>query len=100
MNNHPVNPKRLNQGSVAERLLSALPRFEANFNLHPEVMPWNKKKILRYQQNPQRFWGPGTRDKNKYVFYLYLLLINIFVKDVGIQNALCTPSTRVAVTES
>ncbi|RZF45481.1 hypothetical protein LSTR_LSTR009352 [Laodelphax striatellus] len=64
---HPVSKKRLVEGSVALALLQKKPLIKADFTVNPKAISELKiNKVLRYQQNPQPFWGPGCRDRTNY----------------------------------
>ncbi|TFK55045.1 TRM-domain-containing protein [Heliocybe sulcata] len=59
---HPVKMENMSEKSTAHLLLAKQPRFEANFKHHPaSVTPSAKVKLVRYQQNPAAYWGPGTK---------------------------------------
>ena len=52
----------LSQGSPALVLLSKEAGAETDFTRHPDsVTASSKVKLVRYQQNPAPFWGPGTK---------------------------------------
>lgn len=37
-----------------------------DFTIHPDATPPSRHmNLLRYQVNPQKFWGPGCRDSFK-----------------------------------
>ncbi|XP_022193109.2 probable tRNA (guanine(26)-N(2))-dimethyltransferase [Nilaparvata lugens] len=64
---HPVSKKRLVEGSVALALLQKKPSLKADFTVNSKAISELKmNKVLRYQQNPQPFWGPGCRDRTNY----------------------------------
>ncbi|KAL1452933.1 hypothetical protein WDU94_007116 [Cyamophila willieti] len=56
---HPIAEKRLEDTTV-RNLLSKQPAFEANFAYHPESIS-DSAGLLRYQQNPAPYWGPGRK---------------------------------------
>uniref|UniRef100_A0A8D9F0Z2 tRNA (guanine(26)-N(2))-dimethyltransferase n=1 Tax=Cacopsylla melanoneura TaxID=428564 RepID=A0A8D9F0Z2_9HEMI len=56
---HPIAEKRLEDTTV-RNLLSKPPAFEANFAYHPESIS-DSAGLLRYQQNPAPYWGPGRK---------------------------------------
>ena len=59
---HPVKMDNLSQGSPALVLLSKEAGTETDFTRHPDsVTASSKVKLVRYQQNPAPFWGPGTK---------------------------------------
>lgn len=59
---HPINEKRLIGETPVAKILSVKPEKEYCFHNHPEANPLSRKSgLLRFQENPQRFWGPGTR---------------------------------------
>ena len=37
---------------------------EHNFTTHPDSVQLSKVKLVRYQQNPTKYWGPGTKADN------------------------------------
>jgi tRNA (guanine26-N2/guanine27-N2)-dimethyltransferase len=61
---HPVAQNRL-QG-VAAAVLSQEPTSEIDMELRSDANPESREKGLsRFQENPQRFWGPGMRARSK-----------------------------------
>ncbi|KAL1925616.1 uncharacterized protein VTP21DRAFT_499 [Calcarisporiella thermophila] len=63
---HPVTEKNIKAGSPAAKILSVEPIIEANFTKHPESEPESRKvKLVRYQANPEKNWGPKARHKRK-----------------------------------
>ena len=59
---HPVRMDRLPQASPAQVLLSKEASMETDFTKHPDsVTASSRVKLVRYQQNPAPFWGPGTK---------------------------------------
>ena len=59
---HPVRTDKLSQGSPALVLLSKEVSAETEFAKHPDsVTASSRVKLVRYQQNPAPFWGPGTK---------------------------------------
>ena len=61
---HPVRQDRL-QG-VAAAILSQEPTIIANMELRPDANPESREKgLTRFQENPQRYWGPGMRSRTK-----------------------------------
>lgn len=59
---HPVRTDKLAQGSPALALLSKVAGTETDFTKHPDsVGASSRVKLVRYQQNPTPFWGPGTK---------------------------------------
>ncbi|XP_054283171.1 tRNA (guanine(26)-N(2))-dimethyltransferase-like isoform X1 [Macrosteles quadrilineatus] len=59
---NPVSEKRLVPGSVAAAIILEPPNLIANFDIHPRARPSSAiRKLVRYQQNPEKNWGPGTR---------------------------------------
>lgn len=60
---HPVRKDRLMGAAAA--LLSREPTNEINMELRSDANPKSREKGLsRFQENPQRFWGPGTKARN------------------------------------
>lgn len=61
---HPV--KRRKESSPGAAILSKEPIVQVSFKEIPEVNPLSrKKKLLRYQANPEANWGPKPRAKRK-----------------------------------
>ncbi|KAJ3319067.1 RNA methyltransferase tRNA(m5U54)methyltransferase [Blyttiomyces sp. JEL0837] len=59
---HPVNPKNLGEKTVAKAILDVKPKIEADFSEHPEANPPSRKfKLVRYQENPEKNWGPKAK---------------------------------------
>jgi tRNA (guanine26-N2/guanine27-N2)-dimethyltransferase len=57
-----VRTDKLAQGSPALILLSKEAGAETDFTKHPDsVTASSRVKLVRYQQNPTPFWGPGTK---------------------------------------
>ncbi|KAM7296163.1 tRNA (guanine(26)-N(2))-dimethyltransferase [Ixodes scapularis] len=60
---HPSN-KALEPGSPAEGIMRTQPKATVNFVMHPEANPSSREQqLLRYQVNPERYWGPKARAK-------------------------------------
>jgi len=58
----PVSQKRLVPGSVSSAIILEPPQLIANFDIHAKARPSSSmRKLLRYQQNPEKNWGPGMR---------------------------------------
>lgn len=63
---NPVSQKRLVVGSVPATIILEPPNLIANFDIHPKAKPSSSmRKLLRYQPNPEKNWGPGTRSRCK-----------------------------------
>ena len=61
---NPVTMKNISTNSAAFRLLNQETELEADFTFHPESFPESRKiKLLRFQENPEKFWGPKPRAK-------------------------------------
>ena len=61
---NPVNPKRLTAGSPAKAILDQEPSTEVSFDLHPNAKPKSMEmKLVRFQVNPERDWGPKPKAK-------------------------------------
>lgn len=72
--NNPVSIKRLTDGSVAKNILSVEAECKYSFDLHHDANPESKRiGLVRFQENPQPFWGPGTRATAMYVFVYTLV---------------------------
>ncbi|KAK9695624.1 RNA methyltransferase tRNA(m5U54)methyltransferase [Basidiobolus ranarum] len=61
------NPvKNISEDSPASKILSQKASFVANFNLHPDATPESRKiKLVRFQHNPTKHWGPKARHQRK-----------------------------------
>lgn len=58
----PISQKRLQQDSVAKNILEKKPEIQHNFELHSDCNPESKRRgLIRFQENPLPYWGPGTR---------------------------------------
>jgi tRNA (guanine26-N2/guanine27-N2)-dimethyltransferase len=61
--------ERLSKESPAWKIMSELEAFEGGndlvkFDIHPEANPASRKiRLVRYQENPTKFWGPKARAK-------------------------------------
>ena len=52
--------------SIAPKLLAKEPLMEVDFTKHPNsVTQSGKVKLVRYQENPTAYWGPGKRATGK-----------------------------------
>ncbi|KAG5865910.1 hypothetical protein JTB14_011379 [Gonioctena quinquepunctata] len=59
---HPVSKKRLIEGVPASKILSIEAEKEYSFEEHPDANPASRKMgIVRFQENPLPYWGPGSR---------------------------------------
>lgn len=59
---HPVKRDRLSP--IGSQILSKEASVKIDFTFNPAAEPASKKQALvRFQQNPQSYWGPGTRAK-------------------------------------
>ncbi|KAI9595646.1 N2,N2-dimethylguanosine tRNA methyltransferase [Syncephalis fuscata] len=61
---HPVVTKNIKDGSPASRLLATEIGTQIDFTEHPEANSESKKhKLVRYQENPEKYWGPKASAK-------------------------------------
>lgn len=61
---NPVKREKLSPTSPAFKILSTEPSFEACFTVREDANPQSRKKhLVRFQENPQAFWGPKARAK-------------------------------------
>jgi len=59
-----VNPKRMVEGSVSQKILSVEPKTEIDFSPHPEATtPSQIQGLKRFPPNPEANWGPKPRAK-------------------------------------
>ena len=62
MKKNPVNLSRIKSGSPAKAILEKEPAITANFTVRQDANPVSrKKKLVRYQANPEPDWGPKAR---------------------------------------
>ncbi|CAI2193852.1 14324_t:CDS:10 [Funneliformis geosporum] len=63
---HPVTMRNIAENSPARKLLAVEPSFIADFKIHKDAeSPSRKVKLVRYQQNPEKNWGPKPRASGK-----------------------------------
>lgn len=63
---NPVSSKRLKDGTPAKAILDQEPAIEVSFDLHPDANPKSRAaRLVRFQQNPERDWGPKSRPSKK-----------------------------------
>ncbi|KZS99220.1 N2,N2-dimethylguanosine tRNA methyltransferase [Sistotremastrum niveocremeum HHB9708] len=59
---HPVVMKNVPEDSPKRVLLAKEAQVEADFKHHPDSLKATENvKLVRYQQNPEPNWGPGTK---------------------------------------
>lgn len=59
---HPVKLENISETSPTRRLLAVEPKSIAKFTRHPDsVTASGKVKLVRYQENPTSYWGPGKK---------------------------------------
>lgn len=56
---HPVSDKRKGGSAPGQEILTREPKLEADFTVPSTLL--RKKSATRYQQNPERYWGPKSR---------------------------------------
>ncbi|XP_077980664.1 tRNA (guanine(26)-N(2))-dimethyltransferase-like [Glandiceps talaboti] len=63
---HPVKQERLTEHSPATVILSKEPSIEVSFEPLPGANARSRKyKLVRFPENPQKYWGPKSRAKKK-----------------------------------
>lgn len=62
---HPVTAKRLQNSDAAKTILSKPPTTEIIFDKKYNTVPKSLQGLVRYQQNPAPYWGPGTKGNSK-----------------------------------
>ncbi|XP_022164502.1 probable tRNA (guanine(26)-N(2))-dimethyltransferase isoform X1 [Myzus persicae] len=62
---HPVSEKRLQDSVAARTILSKQPTTEIIFDKKYNTVPKSLQGLVRYQQNPAPYWGPGTKGNSK-----------------------------------
>ncbi|XP_033751075.1 tRNA (guanine(26)-N(2))-dimethyltransferase-like [Pecten maximus] len=61
---YPIHKKRLVPGSITASIMSKEPILKVLFNYHPGAKQKSKeKRLVRYQPNPERCWGPKSKAK-------------------------------------
>ncbi|XP_070580611.1 tRNA (guanine(26)-N(2))-dimethyltransferase-like isoform X2 [Ptychodera flava] len=61
---NPVKQERLTDGNPATKILSQEPSIEVSFSPLPAANPPSRKfKLVRFPENPQKYWGPKARAK-------------------------------------
>ncbi|XP_050420998.1 probable tRNA (guanine(26)-N(2))-dimethyltransferase [Adelges cooleyi] len=62
---HPVSEKRLQDSVAARIILEKEPTAEIVFDRNYNIVPKSLQGLVRYQQNPAPYWGPGTKGNSK-----------------------------------
>lgn len=58
----PLTVRQQVKGTPANNILLKKPSEEYSFDKHPDANPESRKAgILRFQENPLPYWGPGSR---------------------------------------
>ncbi|CAG8545676.1 2324_t:CDS:2, partial [Paraglomus occultum] len=58
----PVVQKNIAENSPSKKILSVEPTLEVDFTHNKEAEPPSRKiKLVRYQMNPEKNWGPKPR---------------------------------------
>lgn len=62
-----TNPKPMPTESVGYRIMTHESTIaEVDFTIRPDAKPLSQNmNLLRYQTNPEKYWGPGSRDNFK-----------------------------------
>ncbi|KAK3876141.1 hypothetical protein Pcinc_019049 [Petrolisthes cinctipes] len=59
---NPANKSRMPDDRPGKRILTQESQSEVSFELHPDSNPESRKQdLLRFQINPERYWGPKSR---------------------------------------
>jgi len=59
---NPVNEKRIEKNVVAKTILSHPKKAAIDFTIRRDANPVSRQTgLVRYQENPTAFWGPGSR---------------------------------------
>ncbi|XP_068607214.1 tRNA (guanine(26)-N(2))-dimethyltransferase [Brachionichthys hirsutus] len=59
---NPVKREKLSEASPAFKILSSKPSLQACFTVREDANPQSRKlRLMRFQENPQAFWGPKAR---------------------------------------
>ncbi|CAG5134674.1 unnamed protein product [Candidula unifasciata] len=62
--NNPVSSRRLTEGSIVKTILDQQQTYEVSFQEHADANPQSREKgLLRWQTNPEPYWGPKARAK-------------------------------------
>ncbi|PSN57174.1 putative tRNA (guanine(26)-N(2))-dimethyltransferase [Blattella germanica] len=60
---HPLRQDRMS--GVAAKIISQEPTNAINMELRADANPESRERgLVRFQENPKRFWGPGSRSKS------------------------------------
>jgi len=62
-----TNPKPIKEECVGHKIMSRESTIKTiDFTIRADAKPLSQNlNLLRYQTNPERFWGPGSRDSFK-----------------------------------
>lgn len=91
---NPVNAKRLTEDSIAKNILLVEPEREYSFEMHADANPESKRMgLVRFQENPLPFWGPGTRATAMYDEYV-LMLCNVVMVGCRVGDQKVAKSKR------
>ncbi|CAL8072921.1 unnamed protein product [Orchesella dallaii] len=62
-----TNPKPMQPDTVGHRVMAREPTIkDIDFTIRPDAKPLSQNmNLLRYQTNPEKYWGPGCRDNFK-----------------------------------
>ncbi|OLL22593.1 tRNA (guanine(26)-N(2))-dimethyltransferase, partial [Neolecta irregularis DAH-3] len=64
---NPIKEENVKDGTVAKTILEKRdPSFQVSFEEHVGIAALGRRpKLVRYQRNPTKNWGPGTKSKRK-----------------------------------
>ncbi|OZJ05620.1 hypothetical protein BZG36_01505 [Bifiguratus adelaidae] len=63
---HPIKQENIRDDSVAKAILDVSPQFQADFTYHKDAESESRKqKLVRFQMNPEKNWGPKARPSSK-----------------------------------
>ncbi|KAG4093089.1 N2,N2-dimethylguanosine tRNA methyltransferase [Neocallimastix lanati (nom. inval.)] len=58
--------KKHDDSEIVAKILKIEPSFEADFSIHKDANPTSRKiKLVRFQANPTKNWGPKSRPKKR-----------------------------------
>lgn len=62
-----TNPKPMPEDTIGYKIMSHESSVkEIDFTIRPDAKPQSQNmNLLRYQTNPEKFWGPGSKDNFK-----------------------------------
>ena len=66
---HPIKPK--SETSPSYLILQKEPSSDVSFKYNKELSKYKDEKLVKFQQNPTKNWGPMSRHKRKFLFIYF-----------------------------